>query len=61
MKILGPRQIDSEVVRERLMRMCKMRVGGVGGKMVAHHCNECKVYSVLFAHLIIFPMLFFFN
>ena len=32
-----------------------MRVGGVGGKMIDHHCNECKLYSALFAHLIIFP------
>ena len=32
-----------------------MRVGGVDGKMIDHHCNECKLYSALFAHLIIFP------
>ena len=37
------------------MRLFEMRVGGVGDKMIDHHCNECKIYSALFAHLIIFP------
>lgn len=32
-----------------------MRVGGLGGKMIDHHYNECKIYSALFSHLIIFP------
>lgn len=46
-KILGPRQIDLEVVRKRLMEICKVGLGSRAGKMIAHHCNECEVYSVI--------------
>lgn len=35
-----------------------MRVCGVGGKMIYHHYDEGKIYSVLFVHLIIFPFYF---